>query len=912
VKEEKKINNLSEEQKNAIFKNNDNNVLLRARAGSGKTSVIVEKINYLVSNNLCKPSEILILAFNKKASEEIKERMEKIFNANYFVNARTFHSLAHKIVEPQKKNIDILFSEDAEEVATAEQHIFIQNLLKDLEDNPNYKKKLLEFFKKEVKEINNIGEFKTKKDFINFRKKKKEISLNNEKVKSDGEKIIADFMFEHDINYSYEKSWNWKSKLKPELTEIDKSYRPDFSLFINHEKNPDIVIEHWGIDEYSKIKETPNNWDKTWQEYKEQMQWKREYWKQYNIENPNKKILFLETSIKDMRNGKDSFIEKLKTIFHNHNISLNKLSDEELFKKIPKERITKFTKMIYQYISKAKKQLKTPQDLKNEIEKFRENSRVYSFLIIANRLYQLYEEKLQKEIKIDFDDLLNIAKQKILTNPDTFIQEDSFICSLKNLKFILIDEYQDFSLLFFEIINAIRKINNNVKIFAVGDDWQSINGFAGADLEYFLNFTEKIKPSIVKELRNNYRSRNKIIELANRFMEGKGNGSIAFDQSNYGSAFKIFLKENKENVLDEIIENLIKLIERYRLENKTMGILSRTKILGKSKKNEGNKEYSFVLKDLKTTLKKEFIKDCKSDDEKKDKKKEFDEKIDIRTLHSSKGLEYDIVVILNVKDRLFPMIHSDSDLYEIFGETRKKIVEEENRLFYVGITRAKEHLYFFTDYRNESLLIEDMGTFSSDTNIKEIDILNYKRIDNPFGRVELTLTGKSNQKRILLEDINLKKIIENKLTQNHKNHFTIEEKPYHFIINIQQVKESYRAKIYFNKNNQVTKHPEIINSSSDNFKDQIEQILFQKLPLNNFDFITDEWRKNIYQDISNKYFWILDIQQGEWFDNIEIIYNNYTFTAKFYYKKIQIFSKIEINSDRYDLLELFEKLKREE
>jgi len=273
---------LSEEQKNAIFKNSDTNVLLRARAGSGKTSVIVEKINYLISNNLCKPSEILILAFNKKASEEIKERMQKKFNANYFVNARTFHSLGHKIVEPQKKNIDILFSEDAEEVATAKQHTFIQNLLKDLEDNPNFKKKLLEFFKKEVIEINTLGEFKTKKDFVNFRKEKKEITLNNEKVKSDGEKIIADFLFEYDINYSYEKSWNWKSKLKPALTESDKSYRPDFSLFVNHDKNPDIVIEHWGIYENSKIQETPNNWDKTWQEYKEQMEWKRAYWKQYN------------------------------------------------------------------------------------------------------------------------------------------------------------------------------------------------------------------------------------------------------------------------------------------------------------------------------------------------------------------------------------------------------------------------------------------------------------------------------------------------------------------------------------------------------------------------------------------------------------------------------------------------------
>ena len=54
----------------------------------------------------------------------------------------------------------------------------------------------------------------------------------------------------------------------------------------------------------------------------------------------------------------------------------------------------------------------------------------------------------------------------------------------------LIDEYQDFSLLFSELISTIRRYNKDVRIFCVGDDWQAINGFAGSSTKYFYQFEE--------------------------------------------------------------------------------------------------------------------------------------------------------------------------------------------------------------------------------------------------------------------------------------------------------------------------------------------------------------------------------------------------------------------------------------
>ena len=80
----------------------------------------------------------------------------------------------------------------------------------------------------------------------------------------------------------------------------------------------------------------------------------------------------------------------------------------------------------------------------------------------------------------------------------------------------------------------------------------------------------------------------------------------------------------------------------------------------------------------------------------------------VDTTHSFKGSEADIVIMLNVVHGEYPMIHPDEELYEIFGSTPKDILAEEQRLFYVGMTRAISELYFFTEEKRESEFIKEM------------------------------------------------------------------------------------------------------------------------------------------------------------------------------------------------------------
>jgi superfamily I DNA/RNA helicase len=150
------------------------NILLKARAGSGKTAVLVERAKKLLDRG----EKVLLLAFNKKASLEMKKRV-----GNGFQNSKTFHSFAYSIVKPKG---DILMGR--------EQLLYIQDLIP----------------KNELSEIGN-DEISQKKSnlspdyFVKYIRNRSDYSLSGDEVKSKGEKLVANFLFEHDINFQYEK-----------------------------------------------------------------------------------------------------------------------------------------------------------------------------------------------------------------------------------------------------------------------------------------------------------------------------------------------------------------------------------------------------------------------------------------------------------------------------------------------------------------------------------------------------------------------------------------------------------------------------------------------------------------------------------------------------------------------------------
>jgi len=540
------------------------NILLKARAGSGKTAVLVERAKRLLNRG----EDVLLLAFNKKASEEMKRRI-----GNNFQNSKTFHSFAYSIVKPKDK---IIFERKQLE--------FLQDLIFSEKNNfPD-----IDFSTIGNDEISQKKANLSEEYFVQYIRNRSDISLNGDEVKSNGEKWIADFLFENGVNFEYEQEFSWDRK----------SYCPDFTI------ENRVILEHWGIDETQENGNTPQDWTKSFADYKSEMERKREFWKN------NDKIL-IETSIADLKNGREEFEKILKDRLEKVGIKFRKLSTSEIYKKMDFPIIYKITELVNSYISQARQKNLKPEDLAKKIPNFPETQ---NFLLFANRIFKKYQDSN----KIDFLNLLELAIKNIKRD------------DIENFNHILIDEFQDFSPIFYELISKIITLKPEINIFAVGDDWQGINGFAGADLGYFQNFGEYFPNPKILEMNTNYRSLSEIVNYGNKILEGKD--AVAYRQGG------------------EVLE------------------VSKMPTFPKDKK---------IAILVRTNYEKKGIPKC--------------ENCEVITAHKSKGLEFDEVLIWN-KDS-FGKIHPDNKFFKIFGKSENEILEEEKRLFYVAVTRAKEKLY---------------------------------------------------------------------------------------------------------------------------------------------------------------------------------------------------------------------------
>ncbi len=690
------------------------NLLLSARAGSGKTMVMACKVGLLIDTEDAHPDQILAMAFNSDAAAEILKRTRNTFKQTAFENARTFHSLASQLVQPQE---DILYDEK-DSVITRKMSLFIQDLLKTEINNPAFMEKIYAFFRKEMREIERAGLLLDDEDYLDYRRNMRQISLKGEKVKSKGEKIIADYLFEHDIAYVYEKVWLKGCQI----------YRPDFSIY-TQQKN--YILEHWGIDEFDPLRSVPKDWTVTWDQYRAQMESKRKHWKEKKDD-----ALLIETSIRDFREGREAFEKIIEVRLKSAGISHPLLSRQEIIQKLKDQdynTITHLAELFLQFIQKAKKLMLSSIKVQKLRQTYKpKDEREAVFIDLACQIYKKYEKALEQNHKIDFDDLLIRAIQKIHTTKGECTiwlgTPQNRTLKMNDLRWILIDEYQDFSRLFFELIQAIRKYNPNLRMICVGDDWQAINGFAGSDLEYFHHFADWAEEASVASLKTNFRSQAEIVRAGNDLMLGKGDpaqwlpdkqdGELKIllmddtwvemreaqayaEQKAKDERFMITEASEKENgkktnrvVASKYLKCCYEIISSSEIMPKTVAILARTHWIDGMRLDEFESRLlaCFTSADL-------------------EKFPDIAQKIMVQTAHKFKGLQADLVILLNVTDGSFPLLHPDNALFEIFGKTMADAFKEERRLFYVALTRAESRLYILTEKERESSFLKRLSAY---------------------------------------------------------------------------------------------------------------------------------------------------------------------------------------------------------
>ncbi|MBR2840050.1 UvrD-helicase domain-containing protein [Candidatus Saccharibacteria bacterium] len=367
---------------------------------------------------------------------------------------------------------------------------------------------------------------------------------------------------------------------------------------------------------------------------------------------------------------------------------------------VDEQSVEGFGKMMAQFINRAQQKFLAGEDTlwKSIHRRYQEGEvgeREKLFIQLGAECYRRYHWYLldgEARMKLkefegygtDFNLLVSWASKLIATGGEGVRK------LLGGKKYMLIDEYQDFSQLFLSVVMAIRRVVPEVRLFVVGDDWQAINRFAGSDVGYFKEFEKFFSPARRYEITTNYRCNYIIVDMAGKFMK-KAMGEKGKSRAFAKRAGKVVLVDTKR-VKAEYLVRLVELIEKNRKAEEIL-ILHRN--------NDTRLKISLV--GLGAALKREVVK------AKVMGRKEFDEKVRVMTMHKSKGLEAEVVIILEADEGVIPKVHPDALLYGIFGETDEVVRADQMRLFYVAMTRAKKRLYIMHDFDGEAGFVKYLG-----------------------------------------------------------------------------------------------------------------------------------------------------------------------------------------------------------
>jgi DNA helicase-4 len=278
-----------------------------------------------------------------------------------------------------------------------------------------------------------------------------------------------------------------------------------------------------------------------------------------------------------------------------------------------------------------------------------------------------------------------------------------------DFKYVIVDEYQDISRQRFDLTKALSEVTD-AKIIAVGDDWQSIYAFSGSDITLFTKFQEKMGYAKLLKIVKTYRNSQEVIDIAGNFIQKntqqitkrlespkkisepviiytydstrKGKDGNRRSGANYAAA----------HAVEAALEQIISFSKQEGRRSESILLIGRFGFDGDQLEKSGLFEYINRGSKIKSV-----------------KYPELD--ITFMTAHSSKGLGYDEVIIINGKNETygFPSkIEDDPVLSFVIKGDRSIDYAEERRLFYVAMTRTKNRVYFIAPEQNPSEFLTEL------------------------------------------------------------------------------------------------------------------------------------------------------------------------------------------------------------
>jgi DNA helicase-4 len=434
---------------------------------------------------------------------------------------------------------------------------------------------------------------------------------------------------------------------------VEDQHRPDFRIKANGDQS--IWIEYFGIDRQNSV--SP---DVSATEYLKGIDWKK------NVHKRNNTIL-IDLYYYDLKEG--NLLNKLEAALSNHGVSSHPKTSKEIVEQANKSGYqTQFLKICNQFLTHVRAKGFTSLELKRMSQR---NYRTGAFVAIFNELLSKYELELENQQLPDFAELIHSAADKIRTGEFNF-----------KYKHVLIDEFQDISTDRNELLQAMRCANPGLEITTVGDDWQSIYRFSGSDISIMravsrprfrrkrvdLTSTSRL-PQVIADISREFVLRNPL-QIQKRVVSKspiKDAGSVV---------------THWDVTQENIIASLEKIIEGIGADSKDLKVSLR--IIARYSNNLPSQ---YELRNL------------------------WKGPIDVGTIHSSKGLEADYVIVTDLiqDNRGFPStIQDDPVMSLVMPEKDLYIHGEERRLFYVALTRAKKETHLISPLSSPSVFTQEL------------------------------------------------------------------------------------------------------------------------------------------------------------------------------------------------------------
>ena len=651
---------LDKQQRRSIV-SEEENCLVVSSAGSGKTSSIVGKVKYLTEIKKINPQNILLISYTNKAAAELTERMGIAGLRGY-----TFHKLALDIIgQTTGQKPSIYENTDA---------LFVK-IYHELLNDKKFKKSVIEYFidyqtpeKEWEKRKNERRQQLSEQKEVRLKATFPDMDGKTVYVRSEQEQKICFALSSLSVKFRYEEPYE-----HPLVDEMHSQYKPDFSIYFEQGgETKRIYLEHFGVDEHGIVpiwfaKDRGITYEEANQKYNDGITWKKAAHEKFGTK-------LLTTSSADFHYS--DIREKLKTLLEKADVSIQEKTDAELYDMVlpPNSKHEKaFIRLVVTFVTLIKSSCKSVDEVLRQTKNAGDERSTFIIKNIFQPVYKRYIEELANINQIDFTDAI--------------LQATDICRSSHPVKYdyIIVDEFQDISVDRYNFLKVLREGNPPAKLYCVGDDWQSIYRFSGSDMALFNQFSDYFGQTEINKIETTYRFGEPLVSLSSQFIQ-RNEAQIKKNIHPFNPQVKTELQfcdyERRDycNVIGQLVASIpldksVFLLGRYSFDDYYLSFMYKSV-------KEGNRFFYII----------------------------GDRKIEFLTVHKSKGLEADYVIILQCnKDTYgFPSLVSDDPVLNyVLTKSDQYPYGEERRLFYVAITRAKVKTYILYDRRFPSVFVDE-------------------------------------------------------------------------------------------------------------------------------------------------------------------------------------------------------------